>query len=241
MEKLSYSDFIRKFSFDTQFIALQINNKTNLVIGENHVEIPTKSILFTSIDNLNCLRSIDRMHVTFIATIELNKNATYIFDNFINDMFWTDCFNVKNIYDVMSDDIEKYPEGVLKVMFKMDDTTLFRCKNQTPELCKLAVQYDGQVGATLYYIKKQTPEICKLAVCHNGFALQYVKEQTPEICKLAVQQTGYALEYVKEQTPEICKLAVQQNGLSLVSVKNKTPEICKLAIQQNTSALQFTY
>ena len=51
-------------------------------------------------------------------------------------------------------------------------------------------------GMNLRYItKNQTDEICKLAVQENGHALQFVENQTGEICKLDVQQYGYAVEY----------------------------------------------
>ncbi len=60
-------------------------------------------------------------------------------------------------------------------------------------------------------MKDQTYELCKLAVQQNGYALQFVKEQTEDICKLAVKQNGYASYYMKEQTDELCKLAIQQN------------------------------
>ena len=55
------------------------------------------------------------------------------------------------------------------------------------------------------FVKEQTEEICKLAVQQDGIALQFVKEQTEEICKLAVQQNGHALKYVSTsfQTEEI--------------------------------------
>ena len=61
-------------------------------------------------------------------------------------------------------------------------------------------------------LKNQTEEICRLAVQQRGHALKYAHEQTEEICKIAVQQDGYTLQYVHNQTEEICKLAVRQNG-----------------------------
>jgi hypothetical protein len=53
-----------------------------------------------------------------------------------------------------------------------------------------------------------TEEICKLAVQKDGNALRYVINQTIEICKLAFQQNYNALKYVKRKfkTEEICKL-----------------------------------
>jgi hypothetical protein len=101
-------------------------------------------------------------------------------------------------------------------------------------------------GLVLQYVKNQTAEICKLAVQQNGTALRYVKKQTAssllEICKLAVQQDGMALKYVKEQTPEICKLAVQQNPFAIQDVKQQyhTEELYTLAVQRYGRTLRYT-
>ena len=45
------------------------------------------------------------------------------------------------------------------------------------------VKHDGM---TLRYIKEQTNELCCMAVKQNGFALQYIENQTEELCKLAL-------------------------------------------------------
>jgi phage regulator Rha-like protein len=126
--------------------------------------------------------------------------------------------------------IKEQTEEICKMAVQQNSNALNYVKKQTEEICKMAVQQNSNA---LNYVKKQTEEICKLAVQQYGLALVYVKNQTKEICKLAVQQNGLALDYVKNQTEEICKLAVQQNGLALDYVKNQTEEICKLAVQQN--------
>ncbi|MFW6015494.1 MAG: DUF4116 domain-containing protein [bacterium] len=69
-------------------------------------------------------------------------------------------------------------------------------------------------------IKEQTPELCMIAVKQDGRALKYVKSQTPEICMEAVKQDGRLLEYVKSQTPEICMAAVKQTGIALIYTSN---------------------
>ena len=85
---------------------------------------------------------------------------------------------------------------------------------------------------TLRDIKNQTEEICKIAVQQNGRALEYVNNQTYEICKLAVKQNGSSLRYVflEYRTDELCKIAVQSNGNALQYVENQTREICILAL-----------
>ena len=52
----------------------------------------------------------------------------------------------------------------------------------------------------MQFVKNQTEELCKLAVQQSGYSLQFVKNQTEEICKLAVLQNGYgyALQYVED-------------------------------------------
>ena len=107
---------------------------------------------------------------------------------------------------------------------------------QTEYICKLAVQQDG---STLKYVKEQTHEICILAIQQYCHALKYVKIQTPEICILAVQQNGYALRHIQEQTEELCILAVQKCGLALEYVETQTDNICKLAVQQDGLSLEF--
>lgn len=68
--------------------------------------------------------------------------------------------------------------------------------------------------------KEQTPELCLLAVQQDGLALQYVKEQTESICLAAVKQNGWALEFVKEQNPTICILAMQYDIHTVMYINN---------------------
>ena len=115
-------------------------------------------------------------------------------------------------------------------------------KNQTEEICKLAVEYDGHALSSMYMKIPQTDELCKIAVKKNGLALIHVNSPTDEIRKLAIQQTGLALVHMYNgQTDELCELAVQQNGLALQYVRNQTDEICRLAVQQNKDALQYVW
>ena len=64
----------------------------------------------------------------------------------------------------------------------------------------------------LQFVKNQTEEICKIAVQQNADALQYVINQTDDICKLAIQQNCYTLKFVHNQTIELCMLACIQKG-----------------------------
>lgn len=46
------------------------------------------------------------------------------------------------------------------------------------------------------YVKNQTPEICMIAVKLDGLALQFVRNKTPEICRAAVSQNINAVSWV---------------------------------------------
>ena len=111
-------------------------------------------------------------------------------------------------------------------------------KEQTPELCKMAITKNG---LALEYVKKeQAPKLCEIDVNQNGYALELIKEQTPELCEIDINQNGYALELVKEQIPELCKMASQQNHYVFEFVKQQTHELCKLANEQNSEGWAYT-
>ena len=109
-------------------------------------------------------------------------------------------------------------------------------KEQTEEMCRLAVQQDGNA---LLNVKEPSEELCRLAVQQNGHALLYVKEPSEEVCRLAVQQNGWAIQYMKEPSEEVCRLAVQQNGLAIQYMKEPSEEVCRLAVQQNGNAIEY--
>ena len=80
------------------------------------------------------------------------------------------------------------------------DCSLQTIKEQTREMCLIAVRKDGR---ELEYVIEQSEEICLEAVKENCRALEYVKEQTEEICIEAVMSSPYALRYVKEATETV--------------------------------------
>jgi hypothetical protein len=63
----------------------------------------------------------------------------------------------------------------------------------------------------LEYVKNQTRDICQLAVSIDPFAIQHVTDQSEELCLLAVQQNGMSLRYILHPTPLICLEAITNN------------------------------
>ena len=170
-----------------------------------------------------------------IAIVEIPDDArVYIEDN----KFKADKIIIKDILDFNSDNNDI--DDVWIEILKNDSSAINYIKNQTPELCALAIQLNSYA---LKYIKNQykTEDICKLAVEKNGNALKYVIDQTKELCALAVQQDPYALEYVNEQfqSEELCISAVSRNGCTIKYVKNQTPLLCNLAMKENSFSLQY--
>ena len=169
-----------------------------------------------------------------IDTILFNPNSTcsegglYFCEESKCHMFWRQ-YGTKLALIEIDDDARVYVEKDKFKANKLVITEIVDFENISDNFWISILSKDGYA---LQFVKEQTEEICKLAVQQDCNALEYVKEQTEELCKLSVQQNGNALEYVKEQTEEICKLAVQQNGYALYYVKEQTYEIYKLAVQQ---------
>ena len=110
-------------------------------------------------------------------------------------------------------------------------------KNQTKELCELAVQI---TPSTIRYVEKQTAELCEMAVKKDGYALQYVViPQTENMGKLAVRQNGMALHLVKPQTKETCEIAINRHINSLYHVEDQTKELCEMALDKDVKSLQY--
>lgn len=74
-------------------------------------------------------------------------------------------------------------------------------------------------GSALKYIKNQTEEICFVAVDRYRYALRYVGKvnfpgcnpikQTNAICIAAIKKDPWSLIYVEKQTEKICLMAVK--------------------------------
>jgi hypothetical protein len=145
---------------------------------------------------------------------------------------WT-VYNGKQMYYIW--DVELCEDSKIVDMGDKLKTDKFILTNKrtiwdNEEICKLAVQYDGNL---LNHVNRKvmTYEICKLAVQQNGYVLRLIKPtfMNYEICKLAVQQNGFVLQYVQPElmTDEICKLAVQQNPDSECYVKKTQNQLIK--------------
>ncbi len=150
-----------------------------------------------------------------------------------NDMEFLLTVNANN-YDFSCLNCNDIHELFIKI--QQEPKRLMFVKNQTKELCLLAVRKNG---TNIRYVKEQTPELCMEAVKQGGLSLKYVKDQTPELCMVAVKRDGYNIQYVKEQTPELCMEAVKQKGRYLQYVKDQTPELCLLAVRKNGNNLKY--
>ena len=171
----------------------------------------------------------------YIAKVTIPLNATVYVEEykFKADQFVLDLDNKVLIKDFHMWENEEF----CKIAVSQADTyNLVFVRNQSDEICKLAVKHDYRA---LQYVINQTEDICKTAISNHAYALEFVKDKTDDICKLALSKHGYGLEFVKVQTYELCKLALSKNGRALQYVLLQTDELCKLAVSQNGFALEF--
>jgi hypothetical protein len=68
----------------------------------------------------------------------------------------------------------------------------------------------------LKFIDNQTDELCKSALKYNGLGLEYIKNKTYELSLIAVEQNGLALEYVNpDDNYKLALNAVKQNPYAI--------------------------
>ncbi len=168
-----------------------------------------------------CMWTMELDKLMSYNDFELNENIfKYITKSkFIND-FYNNQLNIKQILKENSD-------------------MIFFVKNQTEELCKLAVSYSG---FSLEYIKNQTYDICKKAVQQTIQSFKFVdkKLQTKELCIISLirKKTDtypFNIQYVREDllTYDLWKIAIQNHGLSIkyMNLDYQTYELCLLAVK----------
>lgn len=253
MSYLTVKQFYEKYP-NTRFFKVMYAHLEPVKVGLNKKEFVITphyggGILFSSQKNLynrdvyenrgyNCLLQPPTQLYEVFFTDEASDAKIHIFPNvFICDKC---ILGEPIVFNPFICDIEN--EEFYKKVISQNGLLINYVKEQTPELCMLAVQ---QNGFALKYINNKTIELCMLAVQQNGIALEYVPTELQNdsakhcLYELAVQQNGLALEYVKEQTYEICKLAVQEHGFSLYYVNEqfKTIELCKMACEQDEEAI----
>jgi hypothetical protein len=112
------------------------------------------------------------------------------------------------------------------------------CQPPTSEDAVWLIQRDPLL---LRHVRNQTPELCELAVGINGLALQYVVTQSLNICSIAVHQNPAALQYAQFQTYEMCKRAIEKKPMMLAWVREQTIDLCQLAISINKKAIRHVW
>ena len=126
-----------------------------------------------------------------------------------------------------------------KEFLKQSINYISRIKDQTWELCLLAIKYSN--GHAIEYIRDRTIELCKYAVKINPFVIKYDRCQNFDICKMAIEIDPTVFYYVNRsyKNNDMCELAVRKCGLNLAYVPNQTPDLCIIAVVQNPLAIQY--
>ena len=211
---LKYDEFIKYFCNKNIVFCKYLDNDFQYNIGINEDNASFKysrksfksgGLHFTTVDNLHKFTPIQ----INIAIIKLCEDALFYIDSTSNG-FKTNKFNIIKI--VQLDEICK----IVANRNCFESEYLEHINHQTIKSC----------GICLKYVKNQTDEICKLAVRQDGTALQYVKEQTNEICELAIKQDPFALIYVKNPTINTFLLAAKHCGCALHDLKYSNIRLC---------------
>lgn len=122
-----------------------------------------------------------------------------------------------------------------KQILKKDGLALANIKNQTEELCCIAVRQNGRA---LRYVHNQTEKICLAAVRSNALVLEYVENQTKRVITTALKKDGIAVQFLKEPSREYYTLAIESNPAAIQFVPQST-DLCLLALKKDPQAFQY--
>lgn len=148
-----------------------------------------------------------------------------------------------------AEDLLTYDEKI--ALLTADGNNLWCIREQTPELCLVAVQKDGRA---LRYVRNQTPELCLAAITSRCDAIMYVHEQTPELCDLALQGcidlykhgitkltrqiAANVLIYSKYLDEQLCVLLIKKDPVLVSVIRNPSEQLSSLAVELNPGVLR---
>lgn len=152
--------------------------------------------------------------------------------------------NTNTINDLNNEisDLKCHIDNLYKLLICHDSSMLkhLDSKQQTDELCKLAITKDYK---SLQYVINQTEELCKLAINQNIQAFAYINDKckTYNLCKLVVQIDGLMLKHIIKPSYDLCEIAVKNNGLALEFVPENilTINLCKTAVFNRPLSLKY--
>lgn len=128
-------------------------------------------------------------------------------------------------------DQEQYWDALVCALPEM----LNQLDTQPPKLCKKVVNYYGR---NICYIKNQTEELCKLAILQCSDAIKDIRQEnlTEEICELAIEKDVKLISWIPEkfQTEKICQIVFDRDPSLIRDIKNQKPEYCKKAIESSS-------
>jgi hypothetical protein len=153
-------------------------------------------------------------------------------------------------------------EFILKEAIEYRGLNLKHIKEQTLELCQLAVERNPR---TIKHAQYQTEDMCVRAVNEDPTLIKYVKHQTEKMCETAVTNKAHLFEYVDSKfhtekiciralrwrpsfikniakpTKKMCMKAVGKSGIVLEFIPSemKTDDVCIAAVKQNYKAIEF--
>lgn len=183
-------------------------------------------IIYDLADNYNCaLVSTEFYHIIKKNSVECKCNKLV---KIFNKTQWYTDINEKchgyynNNYQQIKNILNLHPKFL-----------------KTLRQCHALNLYAIHINAlTIKYIKNQTPDLCNLAIAYNPECIKYIKNQD-EYCSLVMDKAPNFFKYINNPTYAMCLKAGKYNGLLLYYIKYQTLELCKLAVENNIFAFQY--
>jgi hypothetical protein len=123
---------------------------------------------------------------------------------------------------------------IIEYAIRSDPSNLQFVSNQSEEFCIQAIKAPKKYfTGVLQYIKNQTPAICKAAVERSGYELEFVKEEflSNDLCHIAIRKNARAIALIKNPTDEMMATAIKKYPYVIKKIKNPSVSICILALE----------
>jgi hypothetical protein len=257
--------YIKNYYFDVSICAVRLASKLKIGIIE-YIKNYTKDI------------SSDEFQQICDEAIKLDPENNYSALQFIENQPYDICLKLVRINYITLQYIKNQtPEMLIEIITKHPwaiqyvNDKIIECNTDLyKKLCMIAVTKNGR---TLQYVKNQTPDICKTAVNQIWDAIEFIEDKTSEsfinLCLETITKNGQALIYLKnhqiknfsdicleaikrkpsimlyvkqmelEDFDNICYKAIMNDGTNLKYISDPPHELCLSAVRKNGMNLQF--
>jgi hypothetical protein len=118
---------------------------------------------------------------------------------------------------------DQFIKKVWENRIRKNGLNLKDCKNQTYELCEMAIVQNPNsikyIDINNFY-PHTINELFEFALKMDGLVIKYIDYPSDRMKKIAITQNGLAIEFIHKPSYDLCKLAIAQNKESLSKIDN---------------------